>query len=188
MSRHKVTRREFDSILAGLRLSMHDSAWIADGDGMIRAIAEEHGDALTNEEIDALCQKLNLDGESNQSGLLEAAEALLEFLERWPHPFSIDISGVQYDLQQAIAVAKQRVEPTPTQQKAIGYLLGRGACCPHCGGSIEGGSMNFESGEICQRITCTDCGERWNDIYKLTAVTTEDGELIASISIPEEKQ
>jgi hypothetical protein len=69
MSRHKVTRREFDSILAALRLSQHDSAWIADGDGMIRAIASEYGDPLTNEEIDALCEKLNLDGAPNQPEL-----------------------------------------------------------------------------------------------------------------------
>lgn len=65
MSRHRVTRREFDTILAALRLSQHDSAWIADGDGMIRNIAEEHGDALTNAEINALCEKLNLDGAPN---------------------------------------------------------------------------------------------------------------------------
>ena len=63
MSHHRITRRELDAILAGLRLSQCGSAWIADGDGSIIAIASEHGDALTNEEIDALCERLNLDYE-----------------------------------------------------------------------------------------------------------------------------
>jgi hypothetical protein len=73
-----------------------------------------------------------------------------------------------------------------TGQDGIKYLENRGAGCPHCGGSIEGGSMSFESGEICQQISCTDCGEEWNDIYKLTAITTLDGGLIVAVAIPVE--
>ena len=66
---------------------------------------------------------------------------------------------------------------------AITYLKNRGSGCPHCGGAIEGHSMTFESGEICQRISCTDCQEEWNDVYKLAAITTTNGVLIASVDV-----
>jgi hypothetical protein len=73
------------------------------------------------------------------------------------------------------------------QEKGAAYLKNRGASCLHCGGSIEGSSMDFNGGEIVQKISCTDCGENWNDIYTLTAITTRDGKTIASMAIPEEK-
>lgn len=74
-------------------------------------------------------------------------------------------------------------------RKAKQYLENRGASCPFCGsGDIEGGSMNFEAGEIAQRISCHDCGERWTDVYKLAAVADADsGATVASICIPAEQ-
>lgn len=79
---------------------------------------------------------------------------------------------------------------TPTQRKAAKYLRSHGACCPHCGGEIRcmPGKALYDSDAVVQRVECQNCSEEWNDVYKLAAVTTVDGELIASISIPEEKQ
>ncbi len=73
-------------------------------------------------------------------------------------------------------------------KQAKKYLEQRGLACPFCGSrDIEGGSMNFEAGEIAQKIFCHECDERWTDVYKLVAVADpESGEIIASISIPAE--
>ena len=47
--------------------------------------------------------------------------------------------------------------------------------------------MDFEAGEIAQRISCHACNERWTDVYKLAAVADSDsGTIIASISIQAE--
>jgi hypothetical protein len=71
-------------------------------------------------------------------------------------------------------------------EKAKQYLEKRGMICPFCGShDIEGGSMDFEAGEIVQSISCHDCGERWVDVYKLVAVAdAESGDIIASIAFP----
>ncbi len=73
-------------------------------------------------------------------------------------------------------------------KKAKQYLEQRGCVCPYCGSwDIEGGSMNFEAGEIAQSISCHKCDERWTDVYKLAAVADADsGATIASIVIPAE--
>jgi hypothetical protein len=72
--------------------------------------------------------------------------------------------------------------------KAKQYLEQHGLLCPFCGSwDIEGGSMNFEAGEIAQKISCHACGEMWTDIYKLAAVAEADsGVTIASISVSAE--
>jgi hypothetical protein len=54
-----VSSRELDTILAALRLWQRESAHIADGDGGILEIAEEHGDSLTNADVNELCERLN---------------------------------------------------------------------------------------------------------------------------------
>ena len=73
-------------------------------------------------------------------------------------------------------------------KQAKKYLEQGGIACPFCGSwDIDGGSMNFESGEIAQRISCHECDERWTDVYKLVAVADADsGEIIASIPIAAE--
>jgi formate dehydrogenase maturation protein FdhE len=73
-------------------------------------------------------------------------------------------------------------------KQAKKYLEQRGSVCPFCGSwDIEGGSMDFEAGEIAQRISCHKCNERWTDVYKLAAVVDSDsGATIASISIQAE--
>jgi hypothetical protein len=73
-------------------------------------------------------------------------------------------------------------------EKAKQYLEQRGRLCPFCGSwDIQGGSTNFEAGEIAQTISCHKCDEMWTDVYKLAAVADADsGETIASIVIPAE--
>lgn len=73
-------------------------------------------------------------------------------------------------------------------EKAKHYLQKHGLQCPYCDSrDIEGGSMDFEAGEIAQKISCHDCGEMWTDVYRLVAVADADsGETIASIPIPAE--
>jgi formate dehydrogenase maturation protein FdhE len=73
-------------------------------------------------------------------------------------------------------------------EKAKEYLEQHGLACPICGSwDIAGGSMDFEAGEIAQRISCHKCGEIWTDVYKLAAVANSDsGAIIASISIQAE--
>jgi len=74
------------------------------------------------------------------------------------------------------------------REKAKEYLEQHGLVCPFCGSwDIEGGSMDFDSGEIAQRISCHECNEQWTDVYKLAAVADPDsGAIIASISIQAE--
>jgi hypothetical protein len=71
-------------------------------------------------------------------------------------------------------------------KQAKKYLEQHGLACPFCGSwDIEGGSMDFEAGEIAQRISCHQCNEQWTDVYKLAAVADpHTGATIASISIP----
>ena len=75
-------------------------------------------------------------------------------------------------------------------KQAKKYLKQRGSACPFCGSwDIEGGSMDFEVGEIAQRISCHKCNGQWTDVYKLAAVADPDsGATIASISIQAEYQ
>ena len=75
-------------------------------------------------------------------------------------------------------------------KQAKKYLEQRGSACPFCGSwDIEGGSLDFEAGEMTQRISCHKCNERWTDVYKLAAVADSDsGATIASISIQAEEE
>jgi hypothetical protein len=77
---------------------------------------------------------------------------------------------------------------TMQAKQAKKYLKQRGIICPFCGSwDIEGASMDFEAGEIAQRISCHECNEKWTDVYKLVAVADSDsGTIIASISIQAE--
>jgi DNA polymerase III delta subunit len=53
----RVSAREFDTILAALRLYQeHEPGEIRTE---VQEMASEHGKALTNEEIDALCERIN---------------------------------------------------------------------------------------------------------------------------------
>jgi formate dehydrogenase maturation protein FdhE len=73
-------------------------------------------------------------------------------------------------------------------EKALKYLEQGGLVCPFCGSwDIAGGSMDFDAGEIAQRISCHECNEQWTDVYKLAVVADPDsGATIASIAIQAE--
>lgn len=58
-TRIALTAREFDTVIAALRLWQMPSAHIADGTGELADMAEENGEALTNAEIDALVERIN---------------------------------------------------------------------------------------------------------------------------------
>jgi hypothetical protein len=51
--------RELDTVLPALRLWQKEDAHTADYAGAILELAEEHGDALTNDEIHGLCERIN---------------------------------------------------------------------------------------------------------------------------------
>jgi hypothetical protein len=72
------------------------------------------------------------------------------------------------------------------EEKGAAYLNIRGASCPYCGGITEGSGMDFNGGEIIQKIACSDCHATWLDIFSLSAIATRDGKTIASIAIPAE--
>lgn len=62
-----------------------------------------------------------------------------------------------------------------TAEQKTKYLESQGAQCPFCGDSdISGGSINIESGQAWQNLTCGACGEHWRDVYTLAAVETDE--------------
>lgn len=55
----KVSEREFDAILAGLRLWQSERER---GQEPMMDIATEHGKALSSDEVDDLCERINCGG------------------------------------------------------------------------------------------------------------------------------
>lgn len=55
---------------------------------------------------------------------------------------------------------------TETQTKK--YVAQGGVRCPVCNSeNIEGSSIEVDAGGAYQEMTCTDCGEEWQDVYRL---------------------
>jgi hypothetical protein len=51
------------------------------------------------------------------------------------------------------------------------YLKAKGLICPYCRGeSIEGGFIQVEAGEAFQDMTCSQCDNKWQDVYRLVDV------------------
>ena len=62
-----------------------------------------------------------------------------------------------------------------TKDQATEYLKTGGVHCPHCKShNIEGGSFEYDSTVIWQKVTCYDCHKRWIDIHDLTSVQSLD--------------
>jgi len=60
---------------------------------------------------------------------------------------------------------------TLTDEQKRKYLNGGYGKCPFCGSdAIEGGFIEVDGDSCWQPVTCTDCGKRWNDIYRLADV------------------
>ena len=67
---------------------------------------------------------------------------------------------------------------TKKQRKAYIKEVGRiGRKCPFCGSyKVSGGHAELEEMWIRQDVECNNCGEDWQDIYKLGDIEQEEGE------------
>lgn len=55
-----------------------------------------------------------------------------------------------------------------TREMRKKYIDQGGANCPFCGSpNIEGGEYEGEGSQVWSTITCNECGEQWDDVYKL---------------------
>ena len=51
------------------------------------------------------------------------------------------------------------------------YIKAKGLICPYCRAeSIEGGFIQVEAGEAFQDMSCSQCGNQWQDVYRLVDV------------------
>ena len=51
------------------------------------------------------------------------------------------------------------------------YVAEGGIKCPVCGDDrIEGSHIEIDAGGAWQEMTCTHCGEEWQDIYRLVDI------------------
>ena len=61
-----------------------------------------------------------------------------------------------------------------TPEKQAEYINANGGMCPFCGsGDIEGGPVEIDGCEAWQNVSCHDCEEECQDLFKLQSVTTE---------------
>lgn len=61
------------------------------------------------------------------------------------------------------------------RDQATEYLKTGGVHCPFCKShNIEGGSFEYDSTVIWQKIKCHDCGKNWIDVHDLTSVQSLD--------------
>lgn len=74
-----------------------------------------------------------------------------------------------------------------TELKLKRYLLNGGNKCPICGSdSIEGGPVQVDDGIAWQEIVCAECGNNWNDLYKLSGVETLSLDDDVEVSVEEQ--
>jgi formate dehydrogenase maturation protein FdhE len=51
------------------------------------------------------------------------------------------------------------------------YIKAKGLICPFCNSeSIEGGFIEVEAGEAFQKMNCSLCQNKWQDVYRLVDV------------------
>jgi transcription elongation factor Elf1 len=57
-----------------------------------------------------------------------------------------------------------------TEEEKNKYLRYPGNC-PYCGSyELSYGKVTFEANKVWHEISCTQCGKRWADIYRMTDV------------------
>ena len=62
---------------------------------------------------------------------------------------------------------------TEAQKKK--YVANGGVNCPVCNSeNIEGSHMEADAGGAWQEVYCSDCGENWQDVYRLVDVFQKD--------------
>ena len=55
------------------------------------------------------------------------------------------------------------------------YIQSKGLACPFCKAeSIQGGFIQIESGKAFQEMGCTECERRWQDVYRLVDVISDE--------------
>jgi transcription elongation factor Elf1 len=53
------------------------------------------------------------------------------------------------------------------------YIEAKGLICPFCGrDSIEGGFIEVDAGKAFQVMSCSRCGSKWQDVYRLVDFIT----------------
>ena len=58
-----------------------------------------------------------------------------------------------------------------TKKQTKKYVAEGGIKCPVCGfEEIEGGSIEVDSGGAYQEMSCPNCYEEWQDVYRLVDV------------------
>jgi hypothetical protein len=63
------------------------------------------------------------------------------------------------------------IETEPTPERMRDYLAAGGGQCLFCQSpQIAGGSYDYETPELGQKVTCLVCGRSWVDVYVLTRV------------------
>ena len=66
---------------------------------------------------------------------------------------------------------KGTVREMITEEQKRGYLKDHGARCPTCGSTgLNCGPFQSDRSVARQAVSCTNCGEEWQDIYTLTAI------------------
>ena len=59
------------------------------------------------------------------------------------------------------------------------YIQNKGLICPFCGAeSIQGGFIQVDSGEAVQEMGCPECGGKWQDVYRLVDIITDEMTII----------
>ena len=62
-----------------------------------------------------------------------------------------------------------------TKEQKEKYIASGAQHCPFCESSdISGGRFDAESMECWQEVSCDNCGNEWQDVYKLAFVETQD--------------
>lgn len=65
----------------------------------------------------------------------------------------------------ATVTAEKPAKPPMTNR---GYVRVKGQKCPFCRSTdLTGDSFNADGGQATQEMYCNDCGNEWEDVYRL---------------------
>ena len=67
-------------------------------------------------------------------------------------------------------MAQRKEEPDRMIDKEV-YVNDKGLKCPFCRSQlIEGGFIEVQNGKAYQEIGCTECKNKWQDVYQLVDI------------------
>lgn len=137
---------------------------------------------INNAAYTAVCDTLGLESvEWNMEWIGELADAIASVCVRHFGKTEMEVYPYHTDGEEEI-VSKDRL--TPTQKTT--YLHTRGIHCPFCGSdNINADGIDCES--YLQDVDCNDCGNEWQEQYRMIDVTAENDPpvLMASIDLAE---